>query len=175
MDDILKQIAIKAKSQGVHIEKTELSREWLRYLAMRAREAEVMDEDLEHLSAIYEKLMSRDYLDGNVRKATHPLVVERLVAWVEALDMERLESGIAAVFVFHQLAEEWLARFLSIQRFIVDLKLGSYRITHRPVEKMGFAALCSEIDLGVDVPSREELAGQARLLNSTRNRIAHDP
>ena len=173
LDEMLKKMAKDARAHGGGIEPVWLSRCWLRFLMSEVERHGLMDDDLAHLCALYERLDSRSYLDGTPAKATDPEFVAELLNWVESLDATRMEGGVAAVFVCHQLAELWLADFLVLQRFIVDLRLGSFRIAHASIEGLSVSGLCQQIEMSVDVPSRAEVLSAARALNASRNRIAH--
>jgi hypothetical protein len=171
--DELMKIAKEARAHRGDIEPTWLGRRWLRYLMSEVEGHGLMDEDLAHLCSLYERLDTRSYLDGPPAKTTDPAFIAELLNWVESLDTAKMEGGVAAVFVCHQLAELWLADFLVLQRFIVDLRLGSFRIVHTPAEGLSVTGLCQQIAMSVDVPSRGKVLGAAKELNASRNRIAH--
>lgn len=172
MDELLK-MAKQARTCGGDIEPAWLNGRWLRYLISEAVAHGLMDDDLSHLCLLYERLDTRSYLDANSGKATDTAFVSLLLNWIESVDTRRLEGGVAAVFVGHQLAELWLADFLVLLRFIVDLRLGSFRIVHAPIENLSVTGLCQQIEMSVEVPSRGVVLSAARELNATRNRIAH--
>ena len=172
MDELMK-MAKEARAHGGDIEPTWLGRRWLRYLVSEVESHGLMDEDLAHLCGLYERLDTRSYLDEPPAKTADPAFVAELLSWVESLDAAKMESGVAAVFVCHQLAEVWLADFLVLQRFIVDLRLGNFRIVHTPVEGLSVAGLCQQIAMSVDMPSRGKVLAAAKEINASRNRIAH--
>lgn len=173
MDELLKNIAKEARAHGGEIEPVWLSRGWLRFLMSEVDRHGLMDDDLAHLCTLYKRLDSRSYLDGTPAKATDPEFVTELQNWAESLDVTRMDGGVAAVFVCHQLAELWLADFLVLQRLIVDLRLGSFRIAHASIEALSVSGLCQQIEMSIVVPSREDVLSTARALNASRNRIAH--
>jgi len=133
---------------------------------------ELSDEEVEYSQSLYRKLINLEYME-NGRSTTKEGILEKLLETVEKFDTDTIEGALASVFIYHQVAEEWLFDLLELTRFYIDLKLYPDRITHKPSEGLKLIALISEIDNSIDFEYKEDLIRYGRLVNQKRNEIAH--
>jgi hypothetical protein len=133
---------------------------------------ELSDEEVEYSQSLYRKLINREYME-NGRSTTKEGILENLLETVEKFDIDTIEGALASVFIYHQIAEEWLFDLLELTRFYIDLKLYPDQITHKPAEGLKLHALISEIDNSIDFEYKEDLIKYGRLVNNKRNEIAH--
>jgi hypothetical protein len=143
------------------------------YLEEKLSDNGLLTGELQHLLDLYERLQSRDYFcDG--RSSTSSAIVNEL----EGLLNENADHSVAAlvgkVFIFHQISEEWLYTLVKACQFLIDLRMGSYRIKQSDPEKQNLHGLCNILERCVYFPSREELIREAREINNIRNRVAHE-
>ncbi|NIQ06925.1 MAG: hypothetical protein GWO20_14725 [Candidatus Korarchaeota archaeon] len=157
---------------GGDVQHPDLREGYVAYLSQKLIDNDLLNEDLQHLLDLYNRLQSRDYF-SDFRPSTSPALVNDLLGHMN----ETYESSIAAivgkVFISHQIAEEWFFRLLKACQFLIDLRMGSYHIGHPDLEKQNLHSMCKSLEMCVDFPSRKDLIQEARQINSIRNRIAH--
>ena len=132
----------------------------------------ISNEQVEYSQSLYRKLMNRDYME-NGRSTTKEGILEKLLETAEKFNTDTIEGALASVFIYHQVAEEWLFDFLELTRFYVNLKLYPDQISHKASEELKLHALISEIENSIDFEHKEDLIKYGRLVNLYRNKIAH--
>jgi len=133
---------------------------------------ELSSEEVEYSQSLYRKLMNHDYMEKG-RSTTKEGILEKLLETAEKFEADTIEGALASVFIYHQVAEEWLFDLLELTRFYIDLKLYPDRITHKPSEGLKLNALISEIDNSIYFEHKEDLIKYGQLVNQKRNETAH--
>ena len=64
-------------------------------------------------------------------------------------------------------------RLVKASHFLIDLRMGTYRIQHPEIDRHNLHGLCKELEKCVDFPSREQRIQEAHRINGIRNQIAH--
>lgn len=146
--------------------------DYIEYLYDLIIKHELSDEEVEYSQSLYRKLMNDEYLEIG-RSTTKKGILKKLVETTKKFDTDTVEGALASVFIYHQVAEEWLFDFLELTRFYIDLKLYPDRITHKSSEGLKLNALINEIENSVDFERKEDLIKYGRLVNQKRNEIAH--
>lgn len=129
--------------------------------SLRNSPNDLLKDDLQHLVDLYIRLESRDYFN-DCRPSTSPFLVNDLLG----LMSDNYENSVAAivgkVFISHQIAEEWFFQLLKACQFLIDLRMGSYRIRHIDAEKHNLHGMCRTLEMYVDFRSRQNLLKVAR-------------
>ncbi len=133
-------------------------------------------EEITISQSLYEKLMNRGYME-NGRSKTKEGILENLIDLVEKFDISTLEGALASVFIYHQIAEEWLFDLLELTRFYIDLKLYPDRIPHENLRKISegnkMSGLIGEIRNSIAFEHKDDVIKYGDLVNQKRNLIAH--
>lgn len=134
------------------------------------------NEEITFSQSLYEKLMNRDYME-NGRSKTKEDVLESLINEVEKFNVNTLEGALASVFIYHQIAEEWLFDLLELIRFYIDLKLYPDQIPHENLRKASegqkMSGLLAEIKSLIAFEHKDDVVKYGDLINQKRNVIAH--
>jgi hypothetical protein len=171
-NEILKEIAAKVRAAGGDIVPVDLRPRYVAYLSDLLRDSGLLTDDLKHLLGLYEHLESKDYFSHG-RPSTSSKLMEDLQEFVNPTSDDSLASIVGKIFISHQLIEEQFFRLVKASHFLIDLRMGSYRVRHPDLEKQNLYHLCNELERCVGFPSRSELVQEARRINGIRNRIAH--
>ncbi len=171
-NEILKEIAAKVRAAGGDIVPIDLRPRYVAYLSDLLRDSGLLSDDLEHLLGLYEELQSKTYFSHG-RPSTSSKLMGDLQEFVTPTSDDSLASIVGKVFISHQLIEEQFFRIVKASHFLIDLRMGIYRVRHPDAEKQNLYHLCNELERSVDFPSRSELVQEARRINGIRNRIAH--
>ena len=171
-NEILKEIAAKVRAAGGDIVPADLRPRYVAYLSDLLRDNDLLDDDLGHLLGLYEQLQSRDYFSDG-RPSTSSTLMKGLQEFIDSTTDDSLASVVGKVFICHQMIEEQFFRLVKASHFLIDLRMGSYRVSHPDLEKQNLYDLCKELERCVDFPSRTALVQEARRINGIRNRIAH--
>lgn len=171
-DHFLKRLAKQIRNAGGDVEHPDLSTRYIAYLETLLRTHSLLDDELQHLLQLYTQLHSGGYLD-RMRKSTSPSLMAGLQKRVDPRPKDSLTTLVGKTFICHQILEEMFFRLVKANHFLIDLRMGAYRIQHSALEKQNLHGLCLELEKCVDFPSREKLIQEAHRINGIRNHIAH--
>jgi hypothetical protein len=171
-DELMKDVAKQVRAMGGDVQHLELRKSYVAYLSQKLLDNDLLKDDLQHLVDLYYRLQSRDYF-SDCRPSTSPALVNDLLGLMSDTYENSVAAIVGKVFISHQIAEEWFFRLLKACQFLIDLRMGSYRIRHPDVEKQNLHDMCKTLEMCVDFPLRQKLIQEARQINGIRNRIAH--
>ncbi len=172
-DEIFRTIAEQARAAGGDLSHPCRRPHYIVYLEEKLRDNNLLTEDLQHLLDLYERLENRDYFpDG--RPSTSVAIVNELEELLSENEDKSVATIVGKVFIFHQIWEEWVYSLVKACHFLIDLRMGRYRIIQPDPEKMNLNGLCKILEMCVDFPSRKELIQEAKEINNIRNRLAHE-
>jgi hypothetical protein len=170
-DEIFRTLAEQARAAGGDLLHPCRRPHYIVYLEEKLRDNDLLTEDLQHLLDLYERLENRDYFpDG--RPSTAVTIVNELEELLREND-DSVAAIVGKVFIFHQISEEWVYSLVKGCQFLIDLRMGSYRITQPDPEENNLNGLCKILERCVDFPSRKELIQEVKEINYIRNRLAH--
>ena len=86
---------------------------------------------------------------------------------------DSLPTMVGKTFICHQILEEMFFRARKASHFLIDLRMGTYRVQHPDLDKQNLHGLCKELEKCVDFHSRDKLIQEAHRINGIRNHIAH--
>ena len=171
-DDSLKEVVKRIREAGGDVEHPDLCSRYIAYLASMLRDNSLLDDDLQHLLHLYAQLHSGDYLNKS-RKSTSPSLITGLQKLVGTKANDSLPTLVGKTFICHQILEEMFFRLVKASHFLIDLRMGTYRVQHPDIDKQNLHGLCTELEKCVDFPSRNKLIQEAHRINGIRNHIAH--
>jgi hypothetical protein len=171
-DNSLKEIVKKVREADGEIEHPDVSSRYIGYLASLLEENTLLDDDLKHLLDLYAELHSGNYLNKSRPSTSSPLIIglQKLVA---SKAKDSLPTMVGKTFICHQILEETFYRLVKASHFLIDLRMGIYRVQHPDLDKENLYGLCKELEKCVDFPSRNKLIQEAHCINGIRNHIAH--
>lgn len=149
----LKTIVKKIREAGGDVEHPDLSSHYIAYLASLLKANSLLDDDLQHLLQIYDQLHSGEYLNKG-RASTSPLLISGLQRLVRSREKDSLPTLVGKTFICHQILEEMFFRLVKASHFLIDLRMGTYRIQHPEIDRHNLHGLCKELEKCVGFPSR---------------------
>jgi hypothetical protein len=171
-DNFLKEIVKKIRETGADVEHPDLSSRYIAYLASLLQDNSLLDDDLQHLLDLFAQLHSGDYLNKS-RPSTSSSLITGLQKLVTYRAKDSLPTMVGKTFICHQILEEKFFRLVKASHFLIDLRMGTYRLQHPDLDKQNLHGLCKELEKCVDFPSRDKLIQEAHRINGIRNHIAH--
>lgn len=171
-DNLLKEVVKRIREAGGEVEHPDLSSRYISYLASLLRDNSLLDDDLQHLLHLYAQLHLGDYLNKS-RTSTSPSLITGLQKLVATKSNDSLPTLVGKTFICHQILEEMFFRLIKANHFLIDLRMGTYRVQHPDIDKQNLHGLCTELEKCVDFPSRDKLIQEAHRINGIRNHIAH--
>ena len=91
----------------------------------------------------------------------------------EAITKKTIEGNLAAILIYHQLAEDMLRLLLRDCEFYIRLAVFPARITFPARRKQMFGQLQQSITESIDFPGKEQLFEKCNVLNQLRIAIVH--
>jgi hypothetical protein len=103
-----------------------------------------------------------------------PAFLDRLDGIASRAMMERTTEGyLAAILIYHQLAEELLRLLIRDAQFLIQLGVFPYPIVFREKTKQTFGQLQQELRNSLDFDGRKQLSRSIDQLNAIRIGIVH--
>lgn len=171
-DSAMKEVVRKLREAGGDVEHPDLSSHYIAYLASLLKANSLLDDRIQHLLQLHNELHSGKYLNKG-RTSTSPLLITDLQRLVKFRGKDSLPTLVGKTFICHQILEEMFFRLVKASHFLIDLRLGTYRILHPEIDRHNLYGLCKELEKCVAFPSREKLIQEAYRINGIRNQIAH--
>ena len=171
-NNVLKDVVKKIREAGGDVEHPDLSIRYIAHLESILKAKSLLNDELQHLLHLYAQLHSGEYLN-KVRKSTSPSLMTGLQKLVRFRDNDSLPTLVGKTFICHQIIEERFFQLVKASHFLIDLRMGTYRIQHTELDKQNLHGLCKELEKCVDFPSRDKLIQEAHRINGIRNQIAH--
>ena len=143
-ENFLKAVVKKIREAGGDVEHPDLSSHYIAYLASLLKANSLLDDDLQHLLQIYDHLHSGEYLNKG-RTSTSPLLISGLQRLVTSREKDSLPTLVGKTFICHQILEEMFFRLIKASHFLIDLRMGTYRIQHPEIDRHNLHGLCKEL------------------------------
>lgn len=148
-------------------------RDYIEYLHSLGKAEDIFDDDTDYLFLLYSELKSLSYMDSS-RDIVNTELIDKLKKLADSTDKTKIENAISAVFIYHQIAEEWLYELLALTRFVIKLQLFNQRIRFEKVSEIKFSRLIKKINDTIPFEKKEQVVQYATVMNKTRNDIAHN-
>lgn len=133
----------------------------------------IFDNDTEYLFQLYSDLKSLSYLDS-FRDNVNTELIDNLKKLADSTDKTKIENAISAVFIYHQIAEEWLHELLALTSFVVKLQLFNQRIRFDNVTEIKISRLIKKINDTIPFEKKDQIVQCVTTMNQIRNNIAHN-
>jgi hypothetical protein len=130
-DNWLNDVVKKIREAGGDVEHPDLSSRYIAYLTSLLKENSLLDDDLRHMLHLYAQLHSGEYLN-NSRTSTSSTLTTGLQKLVKPRTKDSLATLVGKTFICHQILEEMFFRLVKASHFLIDVRMGTYRITPRP-------------------------------------------
>jgi hypothetical protein len=132
-DSAIKEIVRKIREAGGDVEHPDLSSHYIAYLASLLKANSLLDDRIQHLLQLHDQLHSGEYLNKG-RTSTSPLLITGLQRLVKSREKDSLPTLVGKTFICHQILEEMFFRLVKASHFLIDLRLGTYRIQHPEID-----------------------------------------
>lgn len=166
------KIVSKIRNTGGEVMHVELRHKYLPYLGSLLEAKSLLDPDLQYLLNLYAELTARNYFNQG-RASTSSAILEDLQQFVVFKSRDSVATTVGKTFICHQILEEMLFRLVKTSHFLIDLRMGIYRLHHPDLEQKSLHALCGELRNCIEFPSRDDLIKEVSRMNGMRNYIAH--